>query len=59
MATEEELMQLQESLKPFIREAIAHGEDLSTHEHMLQFVLRILEQGGYVQRGDKIVQSSN
>lgn len=59
MATEQELMQLQEELKPIIAAAIARGEDLSTPEHMLRFIERVLEQNGYAERGNAWVPSTN
>jgi hypothetical protein len=59
MATQKELDDLQESLKPHVAAAIARGEDLSTPEDMLRFVLRVLEQSGYAQRGERFVQTDN
>lgn len=59
MATEQELMELQDSLRPMIEDAIARGEDLSTPEHLERFILRVLEQNGFVLRGDTLVEAIN
>jgi hypothetical protein len=59
MATEKELAQLQDDLKPIIQAAIDRGEDLSTPDLMLQFVERVLEQNGYALRGQYWVESVN
>jgi ArsR family metal-binding transcriptional regulator len=59
MATEKELLELQDELKPIIQAAIDRGEDLSTPQHMQRFVERVLEQNGYALRGDNWVPSSN
>jgi hypothetical protein len=59
MATQKELDDLQEDLKPLIAAAIARGEDLSSIDDLQRFVERVLQQHGYVLRGDHWVEASN
>jgi uncharacterized protein YggL (DUF469 family) len=59
MATQKELDDLEDELRPIVAAAIARGEDLSTPEHMQRFIERVLEQNGYALRGEHWVPADH